>query len=141
MAGRVFSGTNLAPLAKDIDSWLRGIVKKQNQSLPTLWRRKLSVLIAQLAAGTPAYTGAAAGTQRNAKVDEIPKWHPAYGMTIGNDPGDSGWQLETVQTDKGTTFYIMNPMWLKYLVYVNAIGSNAGFVDQIWEQFKRDQGF
>lgn len=140
-SGKVFQGTNLAPLASEIESFLRNIVKKQKQSLPVLWRRKLTVLIRNLAAGTPAYTGAAAGTRMNAKVNEIPKWHPAYGMTIGNDPGDTGWQLFETKTDKGTTFAIYNPMWIHYLVYVNAIGQHAGFVDRIWEQFKREQGF
>lgn len=139
-SGKVFKGTNLAPLTKDLTDFLKTIVKKQKQSLTVLWRRKMNVLIQRLADGTPAYTGAAAGITKHAKVDEIPSWHPAYGMTIGNDPGETGWQLLSQTNTKGFSYHIINPMWAPYLVYVNSIGQHAGFVDQIWEDFKQEQG-
>ena len=140
-SAKVFRGTNLDPMARDIIDFIKSISAKQKQSLTVLWRRKMTLLIRDLANGTPAYTGAAAGMTKNAKVNSIPKWHPAYGMEIGNSPGDSGWQLYSTTTQKGFAYSIVNPMWSKYLIYVNSFGIHAGFVDRIWEQFKQEQGF
>lgn len=140
-SGKVFKSTNLAPLTADLTKFLRSLAGKQQGKLQILWRKKLQKLIKMLSEGTPAYTGSAAGSTDNAKVDEIPKWHPAYGMNIGNAAGDTGWQLMSQTNTKGFSYHIINPMWFKYLVYVNAIGNNAGFVDRIWEDFRNAEGF
>jgi hypothetical protein len=139
--GKVILGNTLSIFAGEFSKHILEVSRKQKKRLEIVWARKLKKLVAELAEATPAYTGAAAGITGNAKVDGIPAWHPAYGMTIGNQPGDTGWQLKQVERDGRTLFQITNPMWRLYLVYVNSFGIHAGFVERAWEDFKSKEGF
>lgn len=139
--GKVIRGTGLSIFAGEFSKHIMEVNKRYKKRLEYVWRVKINKLLKQLAEESPAYTGASAGTTQNAKVDTIPKWHPAYGGNIGNNPGDTGWQLKEVQTKGRTLFQIVNPMWTKYLVYVNAFGIHQGFVDRIWMDFKSKEGF
>lgn len=82
--------------------------------------------VAHLRAITPKDTGAAAGTTQGANRP-IYKSHPGYRMGIGNEPGDTGWQLKWVNT--ASKFTIHTPMWDFYLKYVNYEGKNGNFVE------------
>lgn len=78
---------------------------------------------------TPKDTGAAAGTSVGAKrsLANVP-WHPAVkrGLDIGNQPGQSGWQMKWINT--ANKFSIFTPMWDPYLKYVNYTMGN--FVEE-----------
>jgi len=64
---------------------------------------------------TPKDTGAAAGAPTGKPMRAS---HPgrAYAK-IGNDPGDTGWQLYHARNS--LKFAIINPMWDSYLKFVN----------------------
>lgn len=92
--------------------------------------------VAHLQAITPKDTGAAAGTTLGAKR-VMYKWHPAFkmGLPIGNEPGDSGWQM--THTKNSNKFAIINPMWDPYLKYVNyGHGDNNNFVETAAAQMR-----
>jgi hypothetical protein len=81
----------------------------------------------------PKDTGASAGDTSGAKRD-IYSSHPAFGLTIGNEIGDSGWQID--QNESAGTIKLRNPMWNKYLKYLEAGTArghyNSGFVAKAW---------
>lgn len=92
----------------------------------------------KLATEGPAYTGASSGREERGMFPIKPS-HPAYGLNIGNEPGDSGWQLGQTPRRKGepVRVYLKNPMWKPYLQFVDrgivpGQKAPAGFVRDMW---------
>jgi alpha-glucuronidase len=125
---------------KQFHDFVKQIAVRSKKKFTTIYRRKIDALLFKLIAVTPRHTGAAAG---EATGTPMPPSHPAFGMTIGNDEGDSGWQLREVTEGKHTVWVIVNPMWLPYLHYLEygTIRIPAqGFLRSTWEEFKIEQG-
>lgn len=109
------------------------IAEKVKRKADTVYKKQMENLLNELVEATPKWTGASAG---EATGIELPRWHPAYkeGLTIGNEPGQSGWQLdvrEHAYSEELVTFVIKNPMWHFYLKY---IGIKTGFVQVIYDR-------
>ncbi|MBA3761738.1 MAG: hypothetical protein H0X04_00145 [Chthoniobacterales bacterium] len=99
----------------------------------------------QLVGDNPKYTGASSG---EATGRPLPASHPAskLNLSVGNlfNGGQSGWQAgETKVSARRHEFYLFNPMWDYYLVFVEfgiaATGhtpsSGAGFVSRAWDDY------
>ena len=114
--------------------------KLAKKSFRIIWRRKMQILLEKLIQATPRWTGAASG---EATGVEVPTWHKAYGFTIGNSPGDSGWQLkETEDSSNRIIVLIINPMWNRYLKYLEygEWSKHMGFTRQAFQSFKDGEG-
>ncbi len=134
-------------------SAVQGITSKQ-MSLTTYLKERaayykksyLKVFFAELlkiledvAETGPADTGASSG-EAGRGTGHIPKWHPAYGKTIGHAVGQSGWQI--IETKDG--YSLINPMWDHYLMYielgvVHGAGQYAHFVQAAWNRHIRSR--
>ncbi len=80
-----------------------------------------TVIINDLAENGPADTGASAGRAERGRHTMKPS-HPAYGMVIGNAPGNSGWQMQADNFNPAAAILqvgIASPMWDPYLKMVN----------------------
>lgn len=80
-----------------------------------------SVIINDMAENGPAWTGASAGRADRGTTTMKPS-HPAYGMVIGNTPGNSGWQMQADDYNVSARVLkvgIANPMWEHYLKNIN----------------------
>lgn len=100
------------------------------------YEKKMHELVRNLRDATPRFTGAASGDPTDIVV---PKWHPAYGKIIGNEPGDTGWQLRVATRGSQVVFQVINPMWNLYLKYVEygTVGISARhFTSDTWYAFK-----
>lgn len=95
---------------------LRAVAKKYDVALQEVVRVQMEITIDDLRSTTPVDTGAGAGTINGAKRDMYFS-HPGYGMHIGNNPGDTGWQME--KENDVRRWAITNPMWVPYLRVVN----------------------
>lgn len=104
-------------------------------------RAELQLILEDVAENGPAWTGASSGRPGRAIFKGfMPKWHPASGMTVGNERGDSGWQIAETARRAGSTVSValVNPMWDPYLKYVEAgvapatVHSPGGFVREAW---------
>lgn len=95
---------------------LREVAKRRGEAIADVIERELALTVKELQQLTPKDTGAAAGTTAGSRRP-IYKSHPGYGMKIGNDQGDSGWQ---VYNNRDTRYWaITNPMWVDYLRRIN----------------------
>ena len=119
--------------------WLYARIERRLDAKVVQATKILAEVRDTLAAEGPAYTGASAGREDRGRFPVTPR-HPAYGMNIGNDPGDSGWQLGQTPRRKGepVRVYLKNPMWKPYLQYVEfgavrgQANLRAGFVRATW---------
>lgn len=109
------------------------------------------VIINDLAENGPAYTGASAGRADRGSHPLKPS-HPAWGMVIGNAPGNSGWQMQADDFRPGIPVLkvgIANPMWDPYLKFVNygldAANEGGGpaqhFLEKAWSNHKARGAF
>jgi hypothetical protein len=95
---------------------LLDVAKKYDTALKDVMQEQVDLTIDELRITTPKDTGAGAGTEQGSKRP-IYKSHPGYGKHIGNNPGDTGWQLfKGADTRR---WGIINPMWEPYLKEVN----------------------
>lgn len=110
--------------------YIQSLPRKHKMRLRDKLRDEAYIIVAALAGVTPRKTGAAAG--RATGVPMTPK-HPGYAMAIGNDPGDTGWQVRYY--DHSDKITIGTPMWKPYLRYheFGIVGNNAGFVRGVWQ--------
>lgn len=92
---------------------LRKAAKRHQMRLRDLIDTQIEATIAELRKITPKDTGAGAGMPTGHLVY---KTHPGYGMNIGNERGDTGWQPYSNHPDH---WAIINPMWEPYLKIVN----------------------
>ncbi len=118
---------------------LERVVEERKLSRLKVAHDECDTIVEDLANSGPAWTGASAGRADRGSVDlvDVPN-HPAnrLGLEIGNEPGQSGWQVHETARTKGTTVkvYISNPMYNEYLKYQDlGIGphanpENVGFV-------------
>lgn len=74
---------------------------------------QMEATIDELRKITPRDTGAAAGFPTGIAMYKL---HPGYGMSIGNERGDTGWQP---RSNHPNHWAIVNPMWEPYLKVVN----------------------
>ena len=101
---------------------------------------ELGLILDDVAENGPAWTGASAGREGRARFEGFwPKGHPASGMRIGNEPGDSGWQkLPPTLEGQRISLALANPMWKIYLEAVElgvapaAVKHQGGFVRDAW---------
>ena len=113
---------------------VRAIKEKHEKRVTDILREIGNEAVATLRELTPKDTGAAAGTKSGAKR-ELYASHPArkLGLNIGNEVGDSGWQMKWVRTSH--KFVITTPMWEPYLKYVNYT-SGLNFVETAATQMR-----
>lgn len=123
---------------KKMADWLYRRVEKRVDAKIVQATKILGQVRDTLAEEGPAYTGASSGREDRGQFPIKPS-HPAYGLNIGNDPGDSGWQLGQSPRRKGelVRVYLKNPMWKPYLQFVDrgivpGQKAPAGFVRDIW---------
>lgn len=93
--------------------------KRKKQFFETLFDEAQRLLY-DIVDNTPIDTGASAGVTENSvgsKRRAVYKGHPAYGLTIGNRQGESGWQINVSLTTTKIDVSITNPMWNEYLKY------------------------
>jgi hypothetical protein len=95
---------------------LIAVAKKYDTALQQVVSEQIEKTIDDLRKHTPIDTGAGAGTTQGAKRNMY-KSHPGFGMHIGNNPGDTGWQVE--KENDVRRWAIVNPMWVPYLREVN----------------------
>jgi len=103
------------------------VAKKHDKYLKQVITEQIDLTIDELRIETPKATGAAAGTTQGARKPMY-RSHPGFGRTIGNAPGDTGWQ--PYEADNGKHWAIINPMWQPYLAVVNYTHIAGGFVDR-----------
>lgn len=128
---------------RDFDRAITRIAKAHKKRFIDKYRQRIMALLRELAAATPVDTGAAKGDDTGHKRDIYPS-HPAFGMTIGNNIGDSGWQVEEVSDSNGdlVRFRILNPMYEHYLKYIEFGYANQrnhpkrGFIRETFRKFK-----
>lgn len=121
---------------KRFKSRMEDRARRLHKGKAAYYERKINALLRKLISATPRFTGAASG---NPTDIEIPRWHPAYGMIIGNSPGETGWQLKQVNRGSQVVFLIINPMWnlyLKYVEYGTVNITGRHFVSHVWNEFK-----
>jgi hypothetical protein len=110
-------GTN----RRDFESWLSSIADHYEQQYEEAYVKEMEILLNDIIQHTPIATGAAAGVESNlvgsAHVTMTTS-HPAYGLSISNEPGGSGWQLDVEQSKHKLKIAIFNPMWDSYLKYL-----------------------
>ena len=84
-------------------------------------QKELAVLQQDLIDNGPVETGAAAGSTSRAVREQRPG-DKSYGFKIGNEAGDSGWQLTGINEwdpeMKVIVLGIANPMWDRYYKFV-----------------------
>ena len=123
-----------------LDAWLAArLADRAKEGLEYL-DKELSLILEDVAENGPAWTGASAGREGRARFEGFwPKGHPASGMRVGNEPGDSGWQkLPPKLEGKAVTMALANPMWEIYLKAVEmgvapaAVKHPGGFVRDAW---------
>lgn len=95
---------------------LIAVANKYDTALQTVVTEQVDLTIDDLRINTPKDTGAGAGTIQGSKRS-IYKSHPGFGMPIGNNPGDTGWQV--TKGNDVRRWGIVNPMWVPYLREVN----------------------
>jgi hypothetical protein len=103
------------------EAWIKDIAEHYEKQFEEVYVREMEVLLNDIIQHTPIATGAAAGVESNAVGSAhvtMTNSHPAYGLTIGNMPGESGWQLEVDQKGRNLHMAISNPMWDHYLKYL-----------------------
>ncbi len=112
-------GTN----RRGFENFINDLADRYEQAFEEAYVKEAETIILDIIDHTPIATGAAAGTLSNSVGDAHKplKWnHHAKNLTIGNEPGDSGWQMDVDQTGKVLKIAIFNPMWEHYLRYLNA---------------------
>lgn len=125
-------------------AWLKDLAEHYEEQVEQTYVREMEILLNDIIQHTPIATGAAAGVEYNlvgsAHVT-LTNGHPAYGLTIGNGPGESGWQLEVEKTKGKLVMSIINPMWDPYLKYLEfgivtpADGrAESHFVHNAWQR-------
>lgn len=96
-------------------------IKQRKVELLIRVQKELAVLQQDLIDTGPVETGAAVGSTERAVREQRPG-DKSYGFKIGNDPGDSGWQLTGInewdEDFKVIEMGIANPMWDRYYKYV-----------------------
>ena len=128
------------------EAWFaEGMAARANQVLEYLYH-ELGLIMEDVAENGPAWTGASAGRPDRARFPGyFPKNHPASGMRIGNEPGDSGWQMLPPELHRTlVSLALANPMWEPYLKAVEmavapaAVRHPGGFVrDAIGHHLQR----
>ena len=91
---------------------LRMVAKRHALNLTDLIEDQMRLTIEELRVTTPKDTGAAAGVEWGKKRN-MHKSHPGWGMRIGNEPGDTGWQI---MSNNPQHWAITNPMWVPIFV-------------------------
>lgn len=110
------------------------VAKKYDSSLKDVMQEQVDLTIDELRITTPKDTGAGAGTEQGARR-AMYKSHPGYGKKIGNNPGDTGWQL--YKGNDTRRWGIINPMWEPYLKEVNyADPENGNFLETATRNLK-----
>jgi len=116
-------------------SFIRSVAERRSEKIMEAANRELMAMVEELRATTPKDTGAAAGTTVGAKRSLYPS-HPAsrQGLSIGNEPGDSGWQI--YKSGDLKKIAIINPMWETYLKTVNYTSlTHANFLETARRHF------
>ncbi len=121
------------------ESWLSNRAAEHAQTRLQAMREELQLILEYVAENGPNWTGASAG-RTNAGSIPVPKWHPAYGLSLGNERGESGWQIAETARRNGSqvSMSLVNPMWNPYLKIVEAgaapasVHSRGGFVRDAW---------
>jgi hypothetical protein len=132
-------------------AWLQAVADHYEEQIEAAYVKEMEILLNDIIQHTPIATGAAAGVEYNlvgqAHV-KLTNSHPAYGLDIGNEPGDSGWQLHVEQSKSKLVMSITNPMWEPYLKYLEygivtpADGrAESHFVQNAWQRHleRRDE--
>lgn len=106
---------------RSFEGFLKEIAEHYEKRVEEVYVQEMEILLNDIIQHTPIATGAAAGVEYNlvgsAHVT-MTSSHPAYGLTIGNLEGESGWQLGVQQTARKLTLSISNPMWEPYLQFL-----------------------
>ena len=130
-------------------TYIQQLAEKHKTGIRTQLRNEAEKLVARLAMTTPVDTGAASGRSDRPRTGlgggpstPITPKHPAYGMTIGNQPFNSGWQIRFSNTsDTGTiTVSIVSPLWEKYVHYLEFISERyKHFVLAAWQEHMKER--
>jgi len=122
------------------DKALQSVVLRWHKKKEDVYRVKIRKLLKILIRQTPADTGAAKGDTSGARR-EVYNSHPAFGAyAIGNEVGESGWQIIEDTHRGGVRLRIVNPMWDFYYKYVeyDSNSAHAGNVRAAVQQFLDD---
>jgi hypothetical protein len=106
---------------RGFDAMIRDIIEYYPKAFEEAYVQEIEIIIKGLIDTTPIDTGAAAGVTSNSvgsKKRNMYAGHAAGNADIGNNPGDTGWQLEVKQTSKMLKMSIVNPQWDSYLKYL-----------------------
>lgn len=134
---------------KSFDEYVKTFAKRYKIAYKKVYTKEMGVVLDDVIQHTPIDTGASAGVLDNEVGSEkraIYKGHVAFGQNIGNEPGDSGWQMVEKETNDGFKLSIVNPQWNKYLKYVHAgiipplPPASPGWVFRAWKRhdYRRD---
>ena len=99
---------------------IRDIAAYYPKAFEEAYVTEVEIMIKGLIDTTPIETGAAAGVTSNsvgAQKRSMYASHKADRFQRGNQPGNSGWQLE-VEQQKNLKIAIINPQWDSYLKFL-----------------------
>ena len=105
---------------RGFEAMIRDIAAYYPKAFEEAYVYEVEIMIKGLIDTTPIDTGAAAGVTSNSvgsQKRQPYQSHKAWPATHGNQPGQSGWQLEVEQA-KNLKIAIINPQWDSYLKYL-----------------------
>jgi hypothetical protein len=106
---------------RGLDAMIRDIMAYYPKAFEEAYVAEMEIMLKQLIDTTPIDTGAAAGVTSNSVGSQKRSYysgHKAQPANIGNNPGDTGWQLEKEGEGKKLKLSIVNPQWDSYLKYL-----------------------
>lgn len=113
------SGTN----RRGFEAFIASIAAYYPKAYRDAYYNEVSIILTDLIETTPIDVGYAAGVTSNKvgvqKRKPYPS-HKAYGQTISNDPGGSGWQMKLADDTREMKISIVNPQWNTYLKFLES---------------------
>ncbi len=106
---------------RGFEAMIRDIAAYYPKAFEEAYIHEINIIIKGLIDTTPIDTGAAAGVTSNSvghQKRNLYPTHKAGSNDIGNNPGDTGWQLEVEQKMQSLKIAIVNPQWDSYLKYL-----------------------
>lgn len=99
--------------------WVKRVEGRSREHVRLRSVKELRLILKDLKVDSPIYTGASTGVPGPFATRARQPSHPAHGMTIGNNIGDSGWQIVYRKINQyAEQVALVNPMWQPYLKYV-----------------------
>src|ERR1043165_6051370 len=121
MPAQSFLPRGVGASRRGFEALCQRIVKVYPQAIRVVYEREIKIIFEEIVDNTPIDTGAAAGVLSNSVGSQkrsLYSGHKAYGYSISNEVGGSGWQLLDNSTADRVVYSIMNPQWNTYLKFL-----------------------